>query len=77
MSYQATITSKGQITIPKKIRELLGLEISSKVIFEVKEEEVKIKPVVDILEIADTLKPKKQVSALKLREKFEKEYERI
>ena len=77
MSYQATITSKGQITIPKKIRELLRLETSSKVIFEVKEEEVKIKPVVDILEIAGTLKSKKQISALKLREKFEKEYERI
>jgi len=77
MSYQATITSKGQITIPKKIRELLGLRSSSKVIFEVKKEEVKIKPVVDILEIAGTFQPKKRVSALKLREKFEKEYERI
>ena len=33
-------------------------------------------PAVDILDLAGYFKPKKVVSALKLREKFEKEYER-
>jgi AbrB family looped-hinge helix DNA binding protein len=30
---QATVTSKGQITIPKEVREELGIETGTKVIF--------------------------------------------
>jgi len=30
----ATLTSKGQVTIPKKVRDLLGIEPGSSVIFE-------------------------------------------
>jgi AbrB family looped-hinge helix DNA binding protein len=33
----ATITSKGQVTIPKKIREKLGLKPGDKISFEVNE----------------------------------------
>ena len=33
MSYEATITSKGQITIPKKVRERLQLTEGQKVLF--------------------------------------------
>lgn len=33
MSYEATVTSKGQITIPKAVRERMGLEEGEKVLF--------------------------------------------
>ena len=38
--------------------------------------EIKHKLVIDVLKMANKYKPKKKISALKLREKFEKEYER-
>ncbi len=34
---EATVTSKGQITIPKRVRERMGLETGEKVSFIVKE----------------------------------------
>jgi AbrB family looped-hinge helix DNA binding protein len=34
MGYESNITSKGQVTIPKRIRELLGLEPGQRVMFE-------------------------------------------
>jgi len=33
MSIEATVTSKGQITIPKKVRKELGLKAGKKVVF--------------------------------------------
>lgn len=77
MSYQATMTQKGQITIPKEIRKVLKLRPFSKVILEINGEEVKIKSAVDILELADKFNPSKKISALKIREKMEKKYERV
>lgn len=77
MLYQTTITQKGQITIPKEIREILKLNPSSRIILELKNKEVKIKSAPDILEMAGKFKPKKKFSALKLREKMEKEYGRF
>lgn len=34
MGYESNITSKGQVTIPKRIRDLLGLEPGQRVMFE-------------------------------------------
>lgn len=36
----ATVTSKGQITVPKKVREALGLQPGSQVDFEIRGDEV-------------------------------------
>ena len=33
MSYEATVTSKGQITIPKEVRQRLDVEAGEKVLF--------------------------------------------
>ncbi len=33
MGYEATVTSKGQITIPKAVRERMGLKRGEKVLF--------------------------------------------
>lgn len=44
MVEEATITSKGQITIPKKIRDRLGLTPGTKVAFLVRGKEVVLLP---------------------------------
>ena len=79
MVYSTTITKKGQITIPKEIREILKLEEGKKleVEFEKKKKEIKIRAVPDILDLAGTFKPKKKINVLKAREAMEKIYERV
>lgn len=41
----STITSKGQITLPREVREHLGVTTSDKVAFVIEDEGVRIKPV--------------------------------
>lgn len=76
MNYSTTITKKGQITIPKEIRDILKLKEGKKmqVEFERKKKEIRIKPSPDILDIAGTLKPKKVVDPVKIREIMAKKY---
>jgi antitoxin PrlF len=45
MQKQATITSKGQITIPLEVRRLLGVRTGDKLIFENDESGVRVLPV--------------------------------
>jgi len=44
MNEDATVTSKGQITIPKPIREQLGLESGSEVTLVLQGEELTLRP---------------------------------
>lgn len=78
MTYSTTITKKGQITIPKHLRQFLELKENSKVILEPErgKKVVRIKPAVSILELAGKFKPKKIESALNLRKKMSKLYSR-
>jgi len=75
MPYQTTITQKGQVTIPKKIRDFLGLKPFSKVIWEIEKKEVKVKSMPDVLDLAGKFKPKRKIPILKTREKLERKYE--
>lgn len=80
MFQATTISSKWQMTIPKKIRESLGLKTPGKFMLEIadrKEKLIRIKERADILELAGFLKPKKGKSILKAREEMEKNYKRI
>lgn len=78
MTYLTTVTSKGQITIPKKIRDILliGNNRTLSIEFEKKRKEVRITPSLDFLEIAKNIKVKRKLDVLKAREYMETHYER-
>ena len=78
MRYSTTITRKGQMTVPKEVRENLDISIPSQVTLDVDEKEktVRIIPQKDILDMAGRFKVKKPFDVLKAREKFESTYER-
>jgi AbrB family looped-hinge helix DNA binding protein len=78
MKYSTTITKKGQMTIPKEIRENLDIKIPSQVTLDLNEKEktVRIMPQKDILDMAGRFRIKKPADVLKAREKFEASYER-
>ncbi len=73
----ATISKKGQITIPKPIREKLKIEKDGAVLFLVEDNEVKLKgvPGVQAEQLAGSLKKyaKKYVPLKKIREKIQDE----
>jgi len=79
MAYQTTITKKGQITIPKEIRDILRLKEGKKLEVELEKgkREIKIRPAYDFLEIARKIKVKKKINPVKAREYMEKQYERL
>jgi len=62
----ATVTSKGQITIPKAVRDELGLTEGDRVAFRVLEDgSVVVEPeTVDLLELEGVLKPKRKGATL-------------
>ncbi len=79
MTYQTTVTSKGQMTIPKVFRDRLGLQKNRRVIveFEPKDQSIKVKPALDFFEVVKRLKrPKRPMDVLKAREFMERNYER-
>lgn len=73
-----TVTQKGQITLPKAIRDELGLKVYSRVYVMKKGDHIEVHPTFDIVDIAGTFKPRRKVvSAVKLRGYMEKHYERV
>lgn len=78
MYYKTTITQKGQITIPKPLREYFKLRRSSKIILEYSEnkEGIIVKPAPDILDLAGTFKPKKMKPILAARTAYEKKIQK-
>mgnify|MGYP001613696973 FL=1 len=79
MTYQTTITRKGQITIPKEMRVALHLKEGKKIFLELEPQKKKIwiasHP--DITELAGTFRTKKKIDVVKAREYMEKHYERV
>ena len=77
ITIQSTVTQKGQVTIPKKFREKLGIEPYEKVNIEAKKGHLKITPTVDILDFAGKYRAPKGKTALKAREEMAKNYQRV
>lgn len=45
MQIEATLTSKGQITVPREVRRRLGLQTGDKLLFEADGEVIRVRPV--------------------------------
>lgn len=65
MKQSATVTSKGQITIPVEIRKSLGLNEGDQVVFEVDEEAIdhvaRIRRAPDFIAMAGAIPPRKRL----------------
>jgi AbrB family looped-hinge helix DNA binding protein len=59
---ESTLTSKGQITIPKRVREALGLETGDRMSFRVREDGVveMVPETLDVMSLFGILKPRKR-----------------
>lgn len=78
MQLITTVTQKGQITIPKALRQKFGIESFSKVYLEDKGKAIKITPSHDILDLAGKFKPQgRKKSVLSAREEMEKSFNRF
>lgn len=74
--YTTVITQKGQMTIPKEIRDQLGIKSYEKVRIVKEKDHLKVFPTIDILDIAGKFKVKNKTSVLKAREAIHDEYSR-
>ncbi|MBW1753954.1 MAG: AbrB/MazE/SpoVT family DNA-binding domain-containing protein [Deltaproteobacteria bacterium] len=61
MQAKAKVTTKGQVTIPKKIREKLNIKPSDFVLFVRKGNEVVIKPARTLLDLRGVIKTDKKI----------------
>jgi antitoxin PrlF len=56
-----TMTKKGQVTIPKEIRDMLGLKEHDKIAFAIKDGEITMKPIRgSVLDLRGSVKPKQR-----------------
>lgn len=51
----ATVTSKGQITIPKAVRDALGLTTGDSVVFAVSGDQAVLAKTIDLLDLAGSI----------------------
>jgi len=82
--YSARLSTKGQIVVPKAIREMFDLEVGDMIDFSVvkrspRKTEIVLQKSPSILDLAGTFKPKKGIKPLKsedIRKYIEENYER-
>ena len=60
MAMTATVTSKGQITIPKQVRTILGIDKGSVVVFERNEDRIVIRPAKTLVDFKGVLSGKRK-----------------
>ena len=79
MKFRREVGEKGQVVIPKDIREYLGLKPRSKVMFEIENSEVKIRPEQSPEEFLEDFlnvpKIKRKLSGKEIKKILEEEYE--
>lgn len=80
MEIKREIGEKGQVVIPKDIREYLGLSRGNKVVFEVRNKEVILKqednPDKFLKDFFNIPKIKRKISVKELKKVYEEQYER-
>jgi len=79
MQFITTVTQKGQVFLPLALRQAANIDVYDKVTVSMERKTIKIVPQEDILDLAGTLKIKKNKnkSALKAREYLETHYSRV
>lgn len=60
MTYIVSVTSQGQITIPKEVREALAISTPAKIFMSVQDKQATIKPVPDFFSLYQSIKSKKR-----------------
>jgi antitoxin PrlF len=55
LDYASRLTSKGQLTVPKPVRDALGLEEGDAVLFRVRGEQALVARTPDLLELAGSI----------------------
>lgn len=77
MTYLSTITQKGQLTIPKSIRDRLNLKRGARVQIKLlrQKQHIHIEPSFDILDLVGKFKTK--LSPSKARDRLETQYKRV
>ena len=75
-TFYSTVTQKGQVTIPVSLRRAFNIKPYSRVEFSRHKEHIAIEKVVDLLDLAGTIKAKKGMDALKARDYMETHYKR-
>ncbi|MEX0832689.1 MAG: type II toxin-antitoxin system PrlF family antitoxin [Actinomycetota bacterium] len=73
----ARVTSKGQITIPKAIRDALGLKDRDSVLFRVRDGKAWIERIPNFLELAGTVPVPPEMRGLSIDEVIKKEKEAL
>ncbi len=76
LKFTASVTRKGQITLPKKLRERYGIAPLGKVLIAAGETSIYIEPTQDITHLAGTFVPAKMKPVMKAREEMEQTYQR-
>ena len=77
MTYQTTITQKGQMTVPKAIREILKLELGKRVLLVLEGHgRLKITPLPSLDSLAGSFKIKKMRHPVAIRKRMELQYKR-
>jgi AbrB family looped-hinge helix DNA binding protein len=70
---KTTLTQKGQVTIPKEIREYLKLKAKNQVEFRIEKGKVVIKPIISLESNFGKIKPKRKPEDFKkIRKSFKK-----
>ena len=78
MEMYATVTQKGQVTLPIKARKALDIKPYSRVKLIVNKKFLRIEPTVDIFDLAGTFRiPKGAPGVLEARAYMEKHYKRV
>ena len=73
----STVTQKGQVTIPKGLRDEFGIDAHDKVRFKEAQGHIKIFPTYNLLDIVPLGRAPKGKTALKGRTAMEKRYKRV
>lgn len=77
MNYLTSLTQKGQITIPKGLRDALQVKSYDKLYLQLENNHLKLYPAPDILGLAGKIKPKKKKPVLSARQKLDQGYQRF